>query len=1456
MPSVVMSQTTRGGVTGSSKETPDRSMILERAVGECKIVEMKLQGVTVPCLLDTGSQVSTISESFFKEHLAEKGENIQSAFEWLQLTAANGLDLPYVGYVEVEVETMGLTIPKRGFLIVKDAALSSSVPGLIGMNVVKKCRELVNAEFDTTMQCGLDSNWREAFHRLHAVTVTDRLAFTRVAGKELVHVPASSAVTVMARGLRNVSSDSPPLLLEPVSSPLPGGLIVVPTLVSSGNHLFPVRVMNLSDEDVWLRPRTRLGVLTHIDSVESEEQYKVQFQRISATTEQVSIDQRHDATTDVQSIIDKLTVGGTPEQKSQLSVLLEKYSFVFATEDEDLGYADKVQHEIHLTDDVPVTQPYRRIPPTQYSEVREHIGKLLKKGIIRESSSAYASPIVLVRKSDGSLRLCVDYRKLNAKTRRDAFPLPRIDESFDALRGAKFFSTIDLASGYHQVAMHERDRAKTAFTTPFGLFEYVRMPFGVCNGPATFQRLMQATMSDLIFQILLVYLDDILVFSETFEQHLERLETVFRRLAETGLKIKLQKCAFLQQSVKFLGHHVSAEGVGTDPSKISAVKDWRVPNTVKELQSFLGFCSYYRRFICGFSQIAGPLHDLVNKCSGVQKSNGSRYLVSAMWTPECDSSFKQLKEKLITAPILGFADFTQPFIVETDASQHGLGAVLYQQQEGTKRVIAYASRRLRQAEKNDRNYSSMKLELLALKWAVTEKFRGYLLGSKFVVFTDNNPLCHLKTAKLGAIEQRWVAQLSVFDFEVKYRPGRSNVAADALSRQEFAGEPETDPDSDLDNCIAVCNVIERGTVLDTHLVTKGLECCKVRQIRAVSDDISTRQGNTPTLPGYTRDELISFQASDPTLREFCVFWARRRKPNHKERAALSKQVRKLLKQWNYVQQKEGLLYRVISDPRHGEVWQLLVPCCLKDQVLESVHNGMGHQGIERTVNLLRERCFWPGLCEDVEHWVKNCERCILTKMPQPKIHAPVQAFLASRPLEVVAVDFTVLEPASDGRENVLVVTDVFTKFTQAYPTRDQKAETTAKVLLREWFMKYGIPERLHSDQGRNFESDIIAELCKLYGVKKTRTTPYRPQGNAQCERYNRTLHDLLRTLPPEKKRRWPEHLPELVYAYNVTPHSSTGYSPYYLLFGVQPRLPVDALLGRECETDMKQDWLIVHQERLRQAHERAREYSEQKAAERISLQNEKVYCPPVAVGQLVLLRHRPVGRNKIQDAWNPNIFRVVDIRGTTHTVEPIEGGPIKRVHRSELRLCAKPVPKPRTKTRAQTRAQTEPQDVPESLEPDFVVVEEILPSVPVPNPELIHVVERVELPVSAHPHDHDSDGPEENCVNMQNNDMETKSVHSGTFPDNSGLFVAENRDRCTSTDLGHRGGNGAYAPTPAVRKSARGTAGLHSNPFHLPKSTCNAVSVSTDMVSQVLTSLGAVLFEKALQGAFETARVL
>ena len=303
--------------------------------------------------------------------------------------------------------------------------------------------------------------------------------------------------------------------------------------------------------------------------------------------------------------------------------------------------------------------------------------------------------------------------------------------------------------------MDEKDRPKTAFITPFGLFEYLRMPFGLTNAPASFQRLMQRCFNDYIFQILLVYLDDIIVYANSFEEHLQRLDKVLTRLREHGLKLKPSKCTFLAEKITYVGHELSSNGVSPNPDKISAVADWKQPTGVKELRSFLGFCGYYRRFVNQFAQIAGPLHELVNSCLHELKVNKRLSVPFAhRWSRECQAAFEELKERLTSAPVLAFPDFTQPFRLETDASNDGLGAVLSQLRDGKYRVIAYASRRLRPTERNMQNYSSMKLELLALKWAVTEKFRSYLLGAEFEVFTDNNPLSHLQTAKLGAVEQR------------------------------------------------------------------------------------------------------------------------------------------------------------------------------------------------------------------------------------------------------------------------------------------------------------------------------------------------------------------------------------------------------------------------------------------------------------------------------------------------------------------------------------------------------------------------------------------------------------------------------------------------------------------------------------------------------------------------------
>ncbi len=397
--------------------------------------------------------------------------------------------------------------------------------------------------------------------------------------------------------------------------------------------------------------------------------------------------------------------------------------------DMDFGHTDKVKHRIKLSDETPFKHRPRPIHPQDVSAVRKHLQELLGAGVIRESESPFASPIVVVRKKDNSVRLCIDFRKLNAQTIKDAYALPNLEEAFSVLTGSKWFSVLDLKSGYYQIEMDEQDKAKTAFVCPLGFWEFNRMPQGITNAPSTFQRLMERCMGSLNRTEVLVFIDDLIVFSETLGEHEHRLIQVLNRLKEYGLKLSPDKCKFFQTSVRYLGHVVSEHGVSTDPSKIEAVKAWPRPENLKELKSFLGFAGYYRRFVQDFSKIVRPLNDLTagyppvrkkTKCAEVNRPYfNPKEPFGDRWTVECQLAFIAIIDKLTAAPILGYADPKLPYWLHTDASTTGLGAALYQEQEGQLRVIAYASRGLTRSEAK---YPAHKLEFLALKWAVTVKF--------------------------------------------------------------------------------------------------------------------------------------------------------------------------------------------------------------------------------------------------------------------------------------------------------------------------------------------------------------------------------------------------------------------------------------------------------------------------------------------------------------------------------------------------------------------------------------------------------------------------------------------------------------------------------------------------------------------------------------------------------------
>ena len=396
------------------------------------------------------------------------------------------------------------------------------------------------------------------------------------------------------------------------------------------------------------------------------------------------------------------TIGAhvSKEEQVQFSNLLLEYGDIFASSSTDLGRTGALKHCIKTGDSNPISQPVRRLPPHRKEQVNKLLHEMQENDIIHPSSSPWASPIVLVQKKDGSVRFCIDYRKLNAVTTKDAYPLPRIDDTLDTLCGSKWFSTLDLLSGYWQVEMSPEDRHKTAFCTPQGLFEFKVMPFGLCNAPATFQRLMDLVLAGLQWSKCLVYLDDVILLGTTFGEHLDNIRAVFDRIRQVGLKLRADKCCFLQRNVKYLGHLVGVDGLQADPDKVGKVTSWPVPQSAQQVQQFLGFANYYRRFIQGFAEVAKPLHRL------------TEHAVNFSWTAECQEAFENLRSRLTRAPILAFPDYTLPFVLDTDASDLGIGAVLSQVSSlGQEQVVAYGSRLLSKAE---RNYSVTRRELLAV----------------------------------------------------------------------------------------------------------------------------------------------------------------------------------------------------------------------------------------------------------------------------------------------------------------------------------------------------------------------------------------------------------------------------------------------------------------------------------------------------------------------------------------------------------------------------------------------------------------------------------------------------------------------------------------------------------------------------------------------------------------------
>ena len=456
--------------------------------------------------------------------------------------------------------------------------------------------------------------------------------------------------------------------------------------------------------------------------------------------------------------------------------MFTEYSDVFAEniseegQTIELGQTHVVEHTINTKDAAPIKQRAYRIASSNQEFIQKEIQTMFEKGLIRESSSPWASPIVLVPKKNGKQRICIDYRKLNHVTEKDVYPLPVIDDILESFKGAQWFSTLDLASGYWQVAVKEEDKKKTAFITKYGLYEFNVMPFGLCNAPATFQRLIDKLMKKYLGKFVLAYLDDLTIYSKTFDEHVKHLAIVFQVLREAQLKLNKEKCHFFLHSITFLGHEISWQGIQPDEEKLIKVKNFPQPTNLRTLRGFLGLASYYRKFVKNFSKRAKPLTKLLQKD------------IPFIWENDQQKAFEWLKTQLITAPILQHPDFNKPFYLHTDASGTGLGAVLAQKDDNNNEyAIAYASRMLNRAEQN---YSTTEQECLAVIWAV-EHFKHYFGISPFFVITDHSALKWLRTTELKGRRARWILRLEPYNFTILHRAGKKHNNADTLSRLEY-----------------------------------------------------------------------------------------------------------------------------------------------------------------------------------------------------------------------------------------------------------------------------------------------------------------------------------------------------------------------------------------------------------------------------------------------------------------------------------------------------------------------------------------------------------------------------------------------------------------------------------------------------------------------------------------------
>lgn len=869
-------------------------------------------------LVDSGAEVSLMHQRVF-QNLKDKPKLIRKR---VHLQSVNGNSLKVIGCTDINFEMRGLKMSQR-FYIVKDLNRNF----ILGRDWLTE--NGVRLYFD--LGClRVGKTYVPLEEDIHIASIV-RLARTAVLKPQTTNICSGNIKYISELNetkLYEISSiENGYIGTEP-------GLMVANTVVKlNEQRKFPVMIVNNTNRTLKLKKGCVIG--------KAELVYEQNM---------VSVKDKIQATKRCTNQTDNVSEVNAPDKhKPTITKLLKKNQDLFAAKDSDLGHTDTVKMKINTGDNSPIKlRPYRT-PLNNRKIVDQAIDEMIEAKIISRSKSPWSFPVVIVDKKDGSKRFCVDFRKLNKITKLNSYPLPLIDDMLALLGNAKYFTSLDLKSGYWQVLMEEEDKEKTAFACHRGLFEFNVMPFGLSNAPAVFQELMSIVLQDLD-KFAVAYLDDILIYSSSLTDHLSHIQQVFDRLRQHGLKLKLKKCHFLQAETNYLGFIINQNGIKPDPKKVEAIASVSAPTSVREVRGFIGMCSYYRRFIPNFSEIAKPIIALTKKYSKFK------------WTDDCQRAFKYLKDSLTVIPHLAYPDVNKPYTLYTDASQSCIGACLTQPCcEGeevipgikTEKPIYYLSHKLSDTQTR---WSTIEKEAFAIHYAL-QKLDHFLHNAEFTIRTDHKPLKYILEAPMQNKKiQLWALGLSGYNCKVEYISGPENTCADLLSRlpdDQKNSKSETDNEPDIND-----NIYEINVFNSNRFDTREYASCSVA-------DENHKGKPSVDIPDLN---ITVEQDNDEEIVEIKTNLS-----NGKSTKGTEK---------NYIVIDQVLYY--ISNPNDEPTLRLYIPEHLRDRVVKQYHDDNGHMGIDKTFDAIRQKYFWPNLYKNLYEYISSCVTCQTRSMKKIK----------------------------------------------------------------------------------------------------------------------------------------------------------------------------------------------------------------------------------------------------------------------------------------------------------------------------------------------------------------------------------------------------------------------------------------------------------------------------------------